>query len=604
MDEAALRAMMPLSFGKKAPKKGLSKPAPAPPPSSSIDNASASSSSLGKRPAANLPANEDVDDGLTAEERAANLAAEQEAQQRREQGLDSEDNSSDSDDDDIGPPPPPPASLPPVTLPPMSESALFSGIHNKTISALAVDPSGARFALGSYDYTLSLYDFGGMTSSFSPFRAFEPAGSYPVVDLCFSSSSSHLLVISSTAQAKIFSRDGAELGECRKGDPYLRDMRNTNGHVSALTCGMFLPNDPTRFATGGSDSTVRIWDTESLGRGQEDTIVVKSKTRGGRTKVSAVQASSSHKLYAAGEDGSLSYWDLRANLNAKPRGCVEKAHAPETITSSIAVSEHKDSLVATRGGDGMVRLWDLRSFRSPVAERGGLGTTSAHTSVIFDPMDGKSVLTTTTSAGGEESSLEVMSTTDLSTIKTFSLPNTPSPVKLHWASTTDQLFITGRNGSLSVFYSPTRSTKGVTMAVSRLARSSSLFTSTSSTTADSYPIYSGNTSDLTASNAPSESAKRRKLAKQRRDPSATLLPQPPLNGPGKGGRIGAAATQHVVQSIYAATEREDPREALLRYASKDEGGDKEQIQVEFTKAWKTNQPKRIYSQYTEDDDAK
>jgi hypothetical protein len=52
--------------------------------------------------------------------------------------------------------------------------------HNKVISALALDPSGARVISGSHDYDCKLWDFGGMDSRCKPFRSWEPAGSYYV----------------------------------------------------------------------------------------------------------------------------------------------------------------------------------------------------------------------------------------------------------------------------------------------------------------------------------------------------------------------------------------------------------------------------------------
>lgn len=603
MDEAALRAMMPMSFGKKAPKKGPVKQPPPPTPAarSSNDTAPLATSILGKRPA--VDPEEAEDDGLTPEERRANAEAERRQQERRAQGLasDSDSSSDDSDsEDDVGPPAPPSTSAAQreTIVPPMSNSALLTGTHSKTISALAVDPSGARFALGSYDYNLSLYDFGGMSSSLSPFRLFEPAENYPVLDLSFSSNSTNLLVVTGTAQAKLFSRDGADLSECKKGDPYLRDMRNTTGHVSGLTCGLFTPYDSGKFVTGGSDSSIRLWDVESMQRGQTDVIVMKSKLRGGRTKVSALQCTTGHTLIAGGQDGSLGYWDLRANLNSKPRGSVEKAHGDAGATS-IAVSEE---MVATRGSEGTVKLWDLRSFRQPLATKEGLPNGSPHTSIRFDPFDSKTVLTCTSDAGSKEGGELVVldALNSLSTLHTYTLPS--SPIRLHWSVPTDQLFITSRT-SLSIFYSPSRSSKGILLPLSRAPKttSSSLYTSASSSTEDSYPIY--NSSDL-AAGGQSESAKRRKLAKARQDPIATRMPQAPVSGPGKGGRIGAAATQHVVQSIYGGVEREDPREALLRYASKEEGGEGRGKDVEFTKAWEKTQPKTLYSKYTDDDDGK
>jgi WD40 repeat protein len=52
--------------------------------------------------------------------------------------------------------------------------------HTKVISALGLDPSGARLVSGSYDYDLKLWDFGGMDQRCKPFKSWEPAGSYYV----------------------------------------------------------------------------------------------------------------------------------------------------------------------------------------------------------------------------------------------------------------------------------------------------------------------------------------------------------------------------------------------------------------------------------------
>lgn len=52
--------------------------------------------------------------------------------------------------------------------------------HTKVISALALDPSGARVLSGSHDYDCKLWDFGGMTTQTRSFKTWEPAGSYYV----------------------------------------------------------------------------------------------------------------------------------------------------------------------------------------------------------------------------------------------------------------------------------------------------------------------------------------------------------------------------------------------------------------------------------------
>ena len=52
--------------------------------------------------------------------------------------------------------------------------------HTKVISAVSLDPSGARIVTGSHDYDCKLWDFGGMDWRCKPFKTWEPAGTYYV----------------------------------------------------------------------------------------------------------------------------------------------------------------------------------------------------------------------------------------------------------------------------------------------------------------------------------------------------------------------------------------------------------------------------------------
>jgi WD40 repeat protein len=56
--------------------------------------------------------------------------------------------------------------------------------HTKVVSALSLDPSGARIVSGSHDYDCKLWDFGGMDMRCKPFNSWEPSGTYHV-HVCF-----------------------------------------------------------------------------------------------------------------------------------------------------------------------------------------------------------------------------------------------------------------------------------------------------------------------------------------------------------------------------------------------------------------------------------
>ena len=50
---------------------------------------------------------------------------------------------------------------------------------------------------------------------------------------------------------------------------------------------------------------------------------------------------------------------------------------------------------------------------------------------------------------------------------------------------------------------------------------------------------------------------KRKREKDRMDPRKSRRPDLPVTGPGKGGRVGASATQHVVQNLVRDTTRDE-----------------------------------------------
>jgi len=95
-------------------------------------------------------------------------------------------------------------------------------LSEQIVSAIAVDPSGARIATGSHDYDTKIWDFGGMDSRLKPFKSFEANGNYhvrlcrsydadeQVHDIDYSLDGQTMLVISGTLYPKIFNKEGED----------------------------------------------------------------------------------------------------------------------------------------------------------------------------------------------------------------------------------------------------------------------------------------------------------------------------------------------------------------------------------------------------------
>jgi pSer/pThr/pTyr-binding forkhead associated (FHA) protein len=90
---------------------------------------------------------------------------------------------------------------------PISHEAHFNA-HEKTVSTIAMDPSGSRIATGSYDYEVKLWDFGGMVRARKAFRTFfNEEGNY-VISNSYSPNGDRFLSCCGSAQPKIFTKEG------------------------------------------------------------------------------------------------------------------------------------------------------------------------------------------------------------------------------------------------------------------------------------------------------------------------------------------------------------------------------------------------------------
>ncbi|KAN0135571.1 WD40-repeat-containing domain protein [Lactarius tabidus] len=427
--------------------------------------------------------------------------------------------------------------------------------HTKVISALALDPSGARILSGSHDYDCKLWDFGGMDQRCKPFKSWEPAESYHIHDLKYSPDGQRFLVISGTTQAKLYDRDGEEQATFIKGDPYIRDMKNTSGHVSELSSCAWHPKDVQTFITGSADSTIRIWDVENK-RKQKTVIVVKSKERGARTKVTACGYSPDGR-YIAGAclDGTLNLWKTNSNF-VRPDLTVQGAHVKGVEIGSLVFSVDGNT-VLTRGGDHTVKLWDIRSIKRAVATRSEVPALYPSTNAIFSP-DNKYVVT---GAGGTEKGkygdLLFLSRENLEVVKQLDVGSTP--VVVQWHPKINQIVVGLTSGALCVLYSPQTSLNGAKLLLNKGPAKRPTVEDMSDAVAAPAIIIPGVTRD---GEFTSGLPNKRKRDKDRQDPRKSRRPELPVHGPGRGGRVGASATQHVVQNLVRDTTRDEDVRAI------------------------------------------
>ncbi|XP_008937076.1 PREDICTED: WD repeat-containing protein 70-like, partial [Merops nubicus] len=185
----------------------------------------------------------------------------------------------------------------------------------KTVSALGLDPSGARLITGGYDYDVKFWDFAGMDASLQAFRSLQPCECHQIKSLQYSSTGDVILVVSGNSQAKVLDRDGFPVMECIKGDQYIVDMTNTKGHTAMLNSGCWHPKIKEEFLTCSNDGTVRTWDVNN--EKKHKSIFKPRSVQGKRVIPTTCTYSRDGKLIAAGcQDGSIQIWDR--NMSVSP----------------------------------------------------------------------------------------------------------------------------------------------------------------------------------------------------------------------------------------------------------------------------------------------
>ncbi|KAL1956225.1 hypothetical protein VTO42DRAFT_7485 [Malbranchea cinnamomea] len=489
---------------------------------------------------------------------------------------------------------------------PVTHDLVFK-THQKPVTTITVDAAGSRMITGSTDCTIKLHDFAALTpTTLRAFKSIEPSAKkhsaasevHPVHVAKFCPlAPSQVLVIPATPQPKILSRDGDTLTEFVKGDMYLRDLRNTKGHISEVTSGTWSPTDYNLCVTAGTDSTLRIWDV-NVGRMQKEVVVYKSRAAGsaGRTRMTAVAwgtpaQGGNNILIASALDGSLVMWGGDGPFT-RPSGEIRDAHQRDTWTTGLDISPD-GRLVVTKGGDDTIKLWDTRKFKQPI-------TTVSHssgsrlyptTNIIFSPT-GTNVIT-----GSETGHLHILNPATLKPeLVTPVTPDSPL-ITVLWHDKLNQIVTGSANGQTHLLYNPKLSRNGALMIMSKAPKRRHIDDDPSLTTdlslgfsGDSIVNSSGlptaastfasrhPTIGLTASGRP-------------RDPRRPYLPaQTPF-------AKSQPDEEHVKQNIPLSSMRdEDPREALLKYAEKAE---KEPI---FTAAWRHTQPKPIFAEISDEEE--
>ncbi|TVU30443.1 hypothetical protein EJB05_22067 [Eragrostis curvula] len=619
MDEEAMRAFFPMSFGKAPTRPNAASSAahsstvrkPQNPSSEPSTSATAEDEGGGvlvgpPRPPPAPAGEEDDDDGsgMMGPPRPPPPSSRSEGED--EDGVmvgpprpppakeeDEEDDDDDDDDDDEEMDDDGDAGFNRI---PLSNEIVLRG-HTKVVSALAVDHTGSRVLSGSYDYTVRMYDFQGMNSKLQSFRQLEPFEGHQVRSLSWSPTSDRFLCVTGSAQAKIYDRDGLTLGEFVKGDMYIRDLKNTKGHISGLTSGEWNPKSKETILTSSEDGSIRLWDVSDF---KSQKQVIKPKlARPMRIPVTSCAWDYEGKRIVAGiGDGSIQLWTVKTGWGSRPDIYVEKTHA-EDITGVKFSTDGQ--ILLSRSMDSTLKIWDLRKMKTPLKVFDDLPNNYAETNAGFSPDEQLIFTGTSIEKDGENGGLLCFfDRRRLELVSRVGISPHYSVIRCLWHPRINQVFATvgdKKEGGTHILYDPSISQRGALVCVGRAPRKKSV---------DDFevePVIHNPHALPLFRDQPSRKRQREKILK---DPLKSHKPEAPVNGPGYGGRVGTTKgsllTQYLLKEgglIKDTWMDEDPREAILKYA---DAAEKEPKFI--APAYSQTQPKPIFQESDSDDEKK
>lgn len=195
------------------------------------------------------------------------------------------------------------------------------------VHAIALNPDGGRFALGTAGGTVDLWDSEALT------RMSTLTGhSEPVRSVAFSPDGRLLASASDDRTIRIWD---AEHG---------RTLHELTDHTAGVRSVAFSP-DGRLLASGSDDRTVRLWDVETG-------ALVKTLTGHGWHVTSVAFSRTGAYLASACADGRIILWDVAA------REALGTLHEHLSSVTSVAFSPTANVL-ASGSGDHTVILWDL-----------------------------------------------------------------------------------------------------------------------------------------------------------------------------------------------------------------------------------------------------
>jgi len=448
-----------------------------------------------------------------------------------------------------------------------------------TYTSLAVDPSGARFALGGKH--LSLFDFSSLDQHRqAPFKVLDVEEGYNVVDVAFSNTGDRLIVGTGSVAPRILGRDGELIVEFIRGDMYVTDMARTTGHTASVTGVCWNPLERDMVLTCSTDGSARLWNLNGKTQFHKlvcDKVYRAKNERGQRTGVTSAVYHPSGREFALGTAcGSIQIWST-ARVGGRPERVVYDKMGP--ITS--LVYNFDGSILAARSSDSsIVKVWNAKKIKpssKPICTLEELPNEHERANCDFSP-DGNFLIAGTSEYIKDDNGTK----REKGSLKVYKLPEAQSnqPVSsfmefdmsagvilVQWHPKINQIFLCCSDGSAAVYFDEKFSKKGALISSAKAGKAQDSLSALLNSRA---PTGSAGISGeiITPLYQPGGHKRKRK---DDEESNKSRAPQAPASGKYKiGSQSGAAVTlqQFVANSSINQNKviaGKDPREELFKF---------------------------------------
>ncbi|RXN00005.1 WD repeat-containing protein 70 [Acipenser ruthenus] len=304
--------------------------------------------------------------------------------------------------------------------------------------------------------------------------------------------------------------------------------------------------------------TVRTWDVTN--EKKHKNVFKPRSMQGKRVIPTCCTYSRDGKLIAAGcQDGTIQIWDR--NLSVHTKFHCRQAHVPGSDPSCLTFS-YDGTVLASRGGDDTLKTWDMRNFKKPLNVATGLSSFFPMTDCCFSPDDKLLMTGTSVKKGAGNGTLVFFDRLTFQKVYEIDVASS-SVVRCLWHPKLNQIMVGTGNGLAKVYYDPIKSQRGAKLCVvksQRKEKQAETLTQDYIITPHALPMF----------REARQRSTRKQLEKDRLDPLKSHKPEPPVSGPGRGGRVamhGGTLSSFIVKNIALdKTDDSNPREAILRHA--------------------------------------